>query len=152
MAKNDKKNSALQEVLDEAYKDLAKARELKEEGVKLENAALALISALRAKMGLAPVSEEKQTIVKVDTHTHKEEVPKSKDKAFFGMSMSEAIVKYLSAEKEIKRPSEIATALKNGGFLSNSPNLSTMVSTELNRMPEALKIGKGQWGLKEWRK
>lgn len=73
---------------------------------------------------------------------------------FFGLSLRDAIKKYLAIKKKPQSYREIADALEEGGFQHSSKKLSNTVNTTLGRMaegdePEVAKI-RGDWGLAEW--
>lgn len=73
---------------------------------------------------------------------------------FFGLTLRDAIKKYLSIKKKPQGYREIADALEAGGFQHSSKKFSNTVNTSLGRMAEGddaevVKI-RGDWGLLEW--
>jgi hypothetical protein len=69
---------------------------------------------------------------------------------FFGMTISEAIKKYLAMARRPQRASDIARALDQGGLLHSSKNwLNTVQSTLTRQKGEVVKLPNG-WGLAEW--
>lgn len=74
--------------------------------------------------------------------------------SFFGMSLRDAIKKYLAMKKKPKSYRDIADALEEGGFQHASKKFYSTVNTTLGRMAEGddadvCKI-RGEWGLLEW--
>ena len=83
------------------------------------------------------------------------EAPKSlqalDDHAFFGMSISAAAHKYLSVKKKPATALEMAGALIDGGFASQSDNFGSTITTALYRNPDTfVKVKRGLWALKAW--
>lgn len=69
---------------------------------------------------------------------------------FFGMTISEAIKKYLAMVKRPQRASDIARALDQGGLLHSSKNwLNTVQATLTRQRGVVVKLPNG-WGLAEW--
>ena len=73
--------------------------------------------------------------------------------AFFGMSIAEAAVKYLSVVKRQQRSREIAEALETAGYHHTSTNFTNTVNTALYRRAkddgDVVRIGRN-WALAEW--
>jgi len=71
---------------------------------------------------------------------------------FFRLSISSAIVKYLSIMKQPQNPTNIVSGLKAGGVLTNAKNFYTNVNTELKRMRarDLVVNTPSGWGLAEW--
>jgi len=70
--------------------------------------------------------------------------------AFFGMSIPEAIKKFLAITKRPRRTAEIAKALEAGGLAHTSKNWVATVQSTLSRMRSiVVKVPNG-WGLLEW--
>lgn len=72
--------------------------------------------------------------------------------SFFGMSVTEAIRKYLNMMKRPQVLSDIAQALQKGGLPTTSTNLSSVVAPTLSRMRTAgdtMQV-QGKWALTEW--
>jgi hypothetical protein len=87
---------------------------------------------------LSPIQEE-QTI---------------KDDTFFGMSIGDAMEKYLKIMKKTQTYQEISDALESGGMQHTSKRFSNTVNTTLDRLsktddPKFVRV-KGRWGLSEW--
>ena len=71
--------------------------------------------------------------------------------AFFGMSASKGAQKYLNIRKKPATAAEIAQALIDGGFPSQSGNFGSTITTTLFRNPNTfVKVKRGTWGLKSW--
>jgi hypothetical protein len=73
---------------------------------------------------------------------------------FFGLSIRDAIKKYLSMMRKPQPYRVIADALEEGGFQHSSKKFHNTVNTTLNRLSEGdeaeiVKI-RGEWGLAEW--
>jgi len=72
--------------------------------------------------------------------------------SFFGLSVPDAIRKYLAMVKRPQPPKDIAAALKLGGVLSQATNFYANVTTSLKRLRDVgivVNTGEG-WGLAEW--
>lgn len=68
--------------------------------------------------------------------------------AFFGMSVPQAVKKYLGMTGRVpKSPQDITEALKRGGQEQASYN---NVYTALKRTPGVIKLPSGEWGLSDW--
>src|SRR5207253_2282535 len=70
--------------------------------------------------------------------------------AFFGMTISEAVKKYLRIAKRKKPLVEIVKALDAGGIPHQSKNFYTSVSTSIRRDTDIVQVGRGEYGLAEW--
>jgi|SRR5687767_7628819 len=77
------------------------------------------------------------------------EIPRN---AFYGMTVPEAVVSYLSVTKRKQTAREIFAALRAGGLHTNSKNLYSGVYTALVRLERAGQVGKfgREWGLSAW--
>ncbi len=71
--------------------------------------------------------------------------------AFFGMTLLDAIKKYLAAVKRPQSPKEIMDALERGGYAHTSKRFYGTVYNALTRAEGAdlVKV-KDDWGLREW--
>lgn len=71
--------------------------------------------------------------------------------AFFGMTIPDAIRKYLTMAKRPQSPKAIATALELGGLPHQSKNFYGTVFTALKRQEgkDLVKV-KSEWALSEW--
>lgn len=72
--------------------------------------------------------------------------------SFFGMSMPDAIRKYLSMMKQPRSVSDMTKGLQEGGLPTTAKNLINGVASTLSRMKsdgEVVQV-QGKWGLKEW--
>lgn len=71
--------------------------------------------------------------------------------AFFGMSVANAVGKYLTATKKPTTAADLATALQSGGFPSQSDNFASTITTALYRQKDVfVRVKRGLWGLKAW--
>lgn len=72
--------------------------------------------------------------------------------SFFGMTMPDAITKFLSMAKRTQSVSEITQALQDGGFPTTAKNLMPSVGSTLSRMKAAGGVAsvQGKWGLSSW--
>jgi len=73
--------------------------------------------------------------------------------AFHGLSMPEAVKRYLRMTKVPQNAKNIAEVLPRGGFKSKAKNLYPNVYTALLRLQEAgevEKLASGEWGLSDW--
>ncbi len=68
---------------------------------------------------------------------------------FFGLSTTEAARKYLRMKKRPASTQEIADALQEGGYLTNSKNFYSNVFGSLRRMSDFVNVQQ-KWGLVEW--
>lgn len=73
---------------------------------------------------------------------------------FFGMTVADAIEKYLQIKKKPQPVREMADALEAGGFVHTSQRFTKTVASTLDRLSKGedakfVKI-KGEWGLVEW--
>jgi len=78
------------------------------------------------------------------------EVSEIRSDTFFGMSISEAVKKYLAMMKRPRRVTDIAKALDEGGLLHGSKNWLATVQTTLTRMKGVVVRVPNGWGLMEW--
>src|ERR1017187_263067 len=102
------------------------------------DSAIAAIEQIMAQVGTVP-TQPRDTVLS--------------DDAFFGMSIQDAIRKYLSIVRKKKTVKEITDGLEAGGMEHTSKNFYNTVYTMLNREwvkadPELVKIG-DLWGLAE---
>jgi hypothetical protein len=72
-----------------------------------------------------------------------------KSDSFFGMSVPDAIRKFLRMSKRPQKANIIAKALQDGGIHTLSKNFYANVFTTLKRDPDFVKVRK-EWGLAEW--
>ncbi len=71
--------------------------------------------------------------------------------AFFGMNIATAAHKYLTITKKPATAADIAVALENGGFPSQSGNFGSTITTALYRQKDTfVRVKRGLWGLKVW--
>jgi hypothetical protein len=68
---------------------------------------------------------------------------------FHGLSVSEAVRKFLEMTKTKQRTVDIATALRQGGIESTADNFYGNVFTTMKRRKDFVKLGKF-WALAEW--
>jgi len=69
--------------------------------------------------------------------------------SFFGMTLPEAVRKYLTMVKATKPNPELCAALLSGGFKTSSGNFAEVVRSTLQRNKDFVKVN-GEWGLAEW--
>ncbi len=73
--------------------------------------------------------------------------------AFFGMSITDAVRKYLGMVRAKQSPSQIAAALEHGGLHNTSKNFPNTVRSIMARSErgggDIVRVGK-LWGLTEW--
>ncbi len=69
--------------------------------------------------------------------------------SFFGMSIPDAIIKFLGMMTQPQSVSDITRALQNGGLKSNAKNVALSVSSTLSRIKKAGQVVliQGKWGL-----
>jgi hypothetical protein len=73
--------------------------------------------------------------------------------SFFGLSASQAIIKYLSMVKRPAKPTELTEQLVAGGFTTKSDNVYSTIFTALTRNKDTIfsNLGRSKgWGLKAW--
>lgn len=71
--------------------------------------------------------------------------------SFFGMSIAKAAETYLTIKKKPASAIEMAGALVDGGFPSQSDNFSSTITTALYRQKDVfVRVKRGLWGLKAW--
>lgn len=72
--------------------------------------------------------------------------------SFFGMSMPDAITKFLEMSKRPQSVSEMTKALQDGGFPTTAKNLIASVGSTLTRMKLAGDVVSvsGKWGMAAW--
>lgn len=74
--------------------------------------------------------------------------------AFFGLSIGDAVKKYLTMVKRKQTIKEIADALERGGLPHTSTNFIDTVRAMVNRQArtdlELVRVGPGNWGLSAW--
>jgi DNA-directed RNA polymerase delta subunit len=79
--------------------------------------------------------------------------PEVKFDTFFGLSIPDAIRKFLAMTKRPQSVSDITRAFQDGGMTSTSKNLLTTVGSTLSRLKQVdgdLVSVQGKWGLREW--
>jgi len=69
---------------------------------------------------------------------------------FFGMTIADAVRKYLTMMKTTKSTAEIAAALELGGLKHSSKDFPTTVRSILGARENFLRVPNGDWGLVEW--
>ena len=71
---------------------------------------------------------------------------------FFGMSIPEAVKKYLAIMKQPQSPKAMVDGLKSGGLLTNAKNFYPNVTTALKRLrvAEQVVLTPNGWGLAIW--
>jgi hypothetical protein len=74
--------------------------------------------------------------------------------AFIGLTIPDAVKKFLQTVKEKQTSEQIAEGLRRGGFQSNAKDFAASVQTTLRRYVEEnsdmVRVGKTEWGLPEW--
>lgn len=74
--------------------------------------------------------------------------------AFLGMSIVDATIKLLKAQRKAMRNDEIFQALKSGGLVFTSANPATTIGSILHRNWKGggaiVRVSRGVWGLAEW--
>ena len=75
--------------------------------------------------------------------------------AFFGLSIVDAVKKFLNMRKRPQSTIDIAAALEAGGLVNQSGEFGNTVGSVLNRNaksdnPVVIKVSRGMWGLKSW--
>ena len=108
---------------------------------------LTTIAMIKRMMGL---SADEGPISTFSSNTASNEPAEIRSDTFFGMSISDAIKKYLGMAKRPKRVSEIAKALEEGGLIHTSKNWIGTVQTTLTRMKGGVVKVPNGWGLLEW--
>jgi hypothetical protein len=127
------------------------------EELEAEQAAKALVIAtLRQKLGLEPSSglppiAPTVAAPRASNGTIPHHGPLRAD-TFFGLSIPEAIKKYLAIAKRPQSPKAIGDALKQGGVLSQAADFYANVSTSLARLNAAGEVVNTRegWGLSAW--
>jgi hypothetical protein len=108
----------------------------------------AAIAGVRQLLKLAP--EEGATVASAPQQ--KETEAAVRFDSFFGMTMPDAINKFLGMSKRPQPVGEITKALQEGGFPTTAKNLITSVGSTLTRMKlsgDVVSI-QGKWGLSSW--
>jgi hypothetical protein len=97
---------------------------------------------LGAEQGVAAAASEKKKELGTDVRFD----------SFFGMSVPDAIRKFLAMSKRSQALSDICRALQEGGLPTTSKNLMGVVGPTLSRMKSAGELisVKRRWGLSEW--
>jgi hypothetical protein len=113
-----------------------------------------IIASLRERLGLEPgegVTPLASPVVRPSNGTGQHHGPIRAD-TFFGLSIPEAIKKYLSIMKRPQFPKAIADALLEGGVLSQATNFSLNVNTALKRLRDSGVVVSTRegWGLAAW--
>jgi hypothetical protein len=70
--------------------------------------------------------------------------------SFFGMTILDAIKKYLAMTKQTRSAPDIADALIRGGMKSAARDFVGNVRTTLSKNEEFVSVKNGEWGLTEW--
>jgi hypothetical protein len=108
-----------------------------------------VIAGLEQLLGTAGEDDSQplSVLTKVDTELRAD--------SFFGLSIPDAIRKYLAIAKAPQSLSDITNALQKGGLITTSKNLLSTVSATLVRMKrldgDVVPV-QGKWGLTEWYK
>jgi hypothetical protein len=86
------------------------------------------------------------------TSERKEQATEVRFDSFFGMSMPDAITKFLEISKRPQTVSDITKALQDGGFPTTAKNLISSVGSTLTRMKTAGDVVSvsGKWGISAW--
>ena len=99
------------------------------------NQAIAVLEAVAGAGGLGSASGSGDTV-------------SIRSDSFFGMSVPQAVKKYLGMTGRVpKSPNDITETLKRGGQEQATYN---NVYTALKRAPDVVKLPNGDWGLLEW--
>jgi hypothetical protein len=119
---------------------------------RAQRAALdAMITALEQLLGLSGI-EDIPSVAPVSGDRRMDEL---RSDSFFGLSIPDAIRKYLGVAKAPQSLSDIAHALQKGGMITTSKNILSTVSATLVRMKrndgDVVPV-QGKWGLTEWYK
>jgi hypothetical protein len=88
----------------------------------------------------------------VPTSERKEQSAEVRFDSFFGMSMPDAITKFLEMSKRPQSVSDITKALQDGGFPTTAKNLLGSAGSTLTRMKQAGDVVSvsGKWGMSAW--
>jgi hypothetical protein len=107
----------------------------------------AAIAGVRQMLGLGS-----DQAVTSSMSARKERATEVRVDSFFGMTMPDAIVKFLEITKQPQSVSDITVALLDGGFKTTAKNLMPSVGSTLSRMKTAgdLVSVQGKWGLVSW--
>src|SRR5688572_13128617 len=117
-----------------------------------------VIASIRQRLGLANDAASPTTVTSVSTAAvphhaaHEPSLASLRGDTFFGMSVPEAIKKYLAMAKRPQTPKQIGLALEKGGVHSLAQDFSANVSTSLKRLRDSgivVNTGDG-WGLSVW--
>jgi hypothetical protein len=127
-----------------------------------DNDILAMIAALEAKRSALDNAIASLRVLAGQAAPEGTELPSAltrsdgtdvRSDTFHGLSMPEAVKKYLRIKKGPQNARAIAAVLPRGGFKSKAKNLYPNVYTALLRLQEAgeaEKLASGEWGLSEW--
>jgi len=110
------------------------------------------IAGIRQWLSLGGGSEESQGTPTVPSEK-KPEPPEVKFDTFFGLSIPDAIRKFLTMTKRPQSVSDITRALQDGGLTTTSKNLLATAGSTLSRLKQTdgdLVPVQGKWGLREW--
>lgn len=75
----------------------------------------------------------------------------SKDIEYSGMTLLVAAKQYLESVGSPKSTRQLATALLEKGFQTNSKDFINTASATLSKAKDIVKMNSGLWGLKEWK-
>ena len=110
------------------------------------------IIGIRQWLSLGGSSEDSQGASSV-FFEKKPETPELKFDTFFGLSIPDAIRKFLGMMKRPQSVSDITKALHTGGLTTTSKNLLTTVGSTLSRLKQVdgdLVSVQGKWALRQW--
>jgi len=118
---------------------------------------LALINALRARMGLELLSPPREASRFDPKSALSQPEMAVKKFPYRGLNLLEAIERCLKNEQRPMFPREIADSLRDGNFYTKSKNFLSMVNTALQRLKKKEQGAKVEnhdrkWGLAEWKK
>lgn len=114
----------------------------------------AAIAAVKRILGHTDVSSPALAFGMAKAQIAVEVADSLRDDSFFGLSLVDAVKKYLRMSKRKKSTKDIVDALEQGGFTHTSKNFYGTVFTALSRDSEKagselVKVGK-EWGIAEW--
>jgi len=108
-----------------------------------------MIAMIKRRMGLSS-EESTPAPTSANNSVSSHENAEIRSDTFFGLSISEAIKKYLAMVKRPQRATDIAKALDEGGLLHSSKSWQATVQTTLTRMKGVVVRVPNGWGLMEW--
>ena len=120
--------------------------ELEKEYVRIGD----LLAFARIKAGLANTPDAGNTQQFRPPSTPGDNPTEIRPDTFFGLSIADAIKKYLGMVRRPQRASEIARAIEQGGLLHSSTNWVNTVQATLSRQKGVIVKLPNGWGLAEW--